>query len=638
MSRGEDPDQKAPPSPSPLKPWDLGSVPGSGPNLADLPPADQLSGEPPWKLGSIVSRDEPDAFVSDSLGPTAAMWEWSHEDLEAPATQPDNGNRRPLFHFPLFIIRHWRIILPLGIALILVVWWLASTGPGWDPATLRVGAVGGIDTLNPLLAATSSEEAAIGCLYRGLIDLDWNWKPVPVLARRIPAPPKDLRRVGRGFTGRFILHRRVNWSDGVALSAQDFHFAYVLSRHPLLKAGQPISCQVLEEVSVPSPGEVILHWSNRDPALGAGLLPLPRHLMEKALRADPDTVRALKLADRPLSCGPYVVDHRDRQGIWFESNRSYSRNHPRLSRVHIHAFRDRPALLQAWKKGKLDLVVGLTAREGLEAEQAGRGRVSYIPSGDLMALAVNMQDPILRQLAVRRALFLALDRNELLLDLAARRIDPAAGFLPPRHPDALPLKPLTSNDAEAAIRQLQQGGWSRGKDGSWTRNGRELSLDLIVPRGDPDAEEVAAHCTRAWSKIGIKAGWKAATPDQVMELIRTRRFGILLRVLDMGPHRQLEDTFSSSAIPNWRNRWQGSNVGAWISREGELLATRLSRTSDAKLRGELGTRYQKLLARELPVLPLYFIPEVTAISDNLYGVRPRGIRPVTWNLETWWKQ
>jgi ABC-type transport system substrate-binding protein len=85
------------------------------------------------------------------------------------------------------------------------------------------------------------------------------------------------------------------------------------------------------------------------------------------------------------------------------------------------------------------------------------------------------------------------------------------------------------------------------------------------------------------------------------------------------------------------NRWRGNNWGGYSNPAYEALYKDLADTLDAGKRTEALFQITKHIAEELPVLPLFYHPDITISRKGLEGpgAVPAVQRASSWNIHLW---
>src|SRR5207249_5503713 len=103
---------------------------------------------------------------------------------------------------------------------------------------------------------------------------------------------------------------------------------------------------------------------------------------------------------------------------------------------------------------------------------------------------------------------------------------------------------------------------------------------------------------------------------------------------DSGPTiASLSRRWHSGQIPRAENRYVGDNVAHWTNGEADRILEQIDNTFRPQEMERLLADFAKVYSDDLPALPLYYTPEVTASHRYLQGARPRpaGSGQNTWN-------
>lgn len=282
--------------------------------------------------------------------------------------------------------------------------------------TLRIGALGTFDSLNPFILKGVAPSGIREYVYQSLLarSVDEPFTLYGLVARTVEMPDD------RSYIT-FHLDPDARFSDGHPITAQD-----VLHSWQFLKdKGQPYHRSHYASVAkadAPAPGVVTFTFAghaNREAPLLLGLMPiLPRHLTPTA------TFVETSLAP-PVGSGPYVVSHVEagrtlvlqRNTSWWARDRAITRGLYNFDEIRIEFFRDQNALFEAFKSGDIDYRSEDDAgrwAEGYDFPAVTEGRVvkaevaSGWPAG-MMALVFNTRRALFADPRVRRALTLMLD-------------------------------------------------------------------------------------------------------------------------------------------------------------------------------------------------------------------------------------
>jgi oligopeptide transport system substrate-binding protein len=291
------------------------------------------------------------------------------------------------------------------------------------------------ESLDPAFAGGAAEINILGDMMVGLTTRDAAAKPVPGIAERW-----EVSRDGRTWT--FHL-RDARWSDGTAVTARDFVFAWRRLLDPRTASrtanmlwpvnnARGVSSGTLPGtalgVAAQGPRTLVVKLEHPAPYLSELLahpaaLPLPP-AAQKDWWAKPGTY---------VSDGPYMLkswgpnDH-----VALAKNpRFYDAAKVRIDTVNYWPTPDTQAALRRLRAGELDMQSPLPSAQ-LDWMRANMpGALHIVPSLALAYVVFNLRDPALKDGRVRRALNLVYDRDAVARKVMKLGEMPAYSYVPP---------------------------------------------------------------------------------------------------------------------------------------------------------------------------------------------------------------
>ena len=284
---------------------------------------------------------------------------------------------------------------------------------------------------------------------------------------------------------------------------------------------------------------------------------------------------------------------------------------PSTSRVERVTFRIVPdAIVRALelRKGSADVEMSslspdmipvLAKQETLE--------VSERPGTNFAYLGMNMEDAILKHREVRQALAYATDREMLIKYLLRDEAKLASGLLPPNHWAYESDVKTYGYDPEKAEKLLDQGGFPRKSDGV------RLQLTLKVST-EEQARTLGAALQEQWRKIGVKL---EVHPEEIATLFSDLGKGQFqisyLRWVGANNDPDVfELVFNSKRIPP-----DGPNRGRYRSAQVDALTDGIRTEMNREKRKELCSEVQKIVAEDLPYIPLWYTDVVSVHAKRL---------------------
>lgn len=524
------------------------------------------------------------------------------------------------------------------LCILLTLCLLCACGSNHDdagnaPEDLAVCIGGSIGTLDPIYAETAQDMTVVNHLYENLMKLaegkDGTVAAAPAMAKSC----ETVTNPDGTVTCTFRL-RDARWSDGTAVTAGDFVYAWrrladpaAASPHARLlsvvagfdavqTSGDPSFLQVEavsdDEFAVTLTG--VCEWFLTDVCTSTAAMPLRKTVVEKI-----DEYGGVGMADpaQMVTNGPYRIDAWDDDAVTLAQNPRYAGNEDGPRRIVLRRADDPEAGWALYENGAVDLLAPLTeSRLALLAEQEDWQPVAEPVT---TALLFNTDKGLFTDPTVRQAFQLTVDRAALA-ETAGAGTRPAGGLVPPCVPDP---------DAE---------------DGSFRSHGGDLVNVSDVNSG---ADSDAALALLAENGYDIDMGWASAQllhPDTAYHAAVARalaaRWSAILQAAVTPvamPEEELSAALSAgdyamalTDITGFANdayafleRWETGHplnvTGYSNSAFDTLLSVIRSIGDDSARRGCLHDA-ESLLLEDCPLTPLLFSVTDHEVRENLTGI------------------
>lgn len=537
-----------------------------------------------------------------------------------------------LKHAHRFILRRWRNLqevrrhalgwLVLVVALSAATIWQTAqttahyTQPGpTEGGTYTEGVFGKVDDMNPIFASTPAELSAARLLFGQLVRYDERGDIVGELAERWVAGAD-----GKTYT--IYLRANARWSDGMPLTAQDVLFTFRIikdanSRSPLYSSWRNISVEQLDKHVV----KFVLPTAYAPfmDSLTVGIL--PEHILGK-LR--PSELRNYGFNRAPtVTSGPFTFqgaramdDQRLRVIVSMAANESYVLGAPKLSRFQLHAYAERDKLLAGFNSQEVAAVSDLTTSQiqGIKTQEFVRTE-SPLYHGTYAFL--NMDNPVLKDVKIRRALQLATNRRQLINQLA-NRTRPLTGPLLSGQLGYHTELAQPGVDLAQANRLLDEAGWPRQGDGKRGRDGQRLKFNLITINSG-DYPIVIQELINQWSQLGISFESQLIRSEDIQQnFIASRGYDILVYQIALGRDPDVYAYWHSSQASA-----QGFNLSQYRSTRADSALESARARTDPTLREVKYKTFTQEWLNDVPAIALYR-PSLSYIQNkNVTSFTPR---------------
>jgi peptide/nickel transport system substrate-binding protein len=256
-------------------------------------------------------------------------------------------------------------------------------------------------------------------------------------------------------------------------------------------------------------------------------------------------------------------------------------------------------------------------------------------------LDLNCENPILSDSRVRRALAVAVDRDELSDKIYDSVWMPAYGEEHPKSPYYSDYpRGVNEYDPEGAKELLTEAGWiDADGNGIREKDSRPLKLSISTTTGNMNRERTEALLQEQYKRIGIDLEIKNYHPTVLFAshdeggILKNGRFDIALYAFLTPPDPSTkEGSYSEAFIPPAGQ----NNSRIRHARLTELLAAG-SATVDFEKRKKIYDEVMRIVADEAPIIPLLWVTQLDAMPLELRGYRPNPTQSGdTWNASKWW--
>ncbi|MGW0433418.1 ABC transporter substrate-binding protein [Micromonospora sp. NPDC003197] len=480
------------------------------------------------------------------------------------------------------------------------------------------------DTLNPVLGYAVDGASKI---YDGLVAYDDKLELVPALAEKLPQVSPN------GLTVTFTLRSGVTFHDGTPLTADDVVFTYQAVLDEKTDSTLRPAYAAINEVTAPDQQTVVFNlkypYAPFVKRTTLGIVPA------KALTGQ--DVNTAAFNQRPIGTGPYKVESWTAgEKLVLVANESYWGGAPAIKRVTMAFVADDNVRAARLRNGELDgAVLPAKIADGL-GQLAGHRRWDN-PTSDYRMISMPMNHPVTGDVAIRKAVDLAVDRDAMVRTLLNGQGKPAFGLISPdagQWFESSQTRPGTA-DVAAATRVLDGAGWTVGGDGIRTKDGQRAAFTLMYPASDSLRKDLATAAASDARKVGIDVelvglDWTAIDPRLGKDAVL---FG---GGTPYDPDFDLYDSLYSELGGKGY-----ANPGRYDNPAVDELLDRARATADTNERVSLYHEVQRKVAADVPNVGLVFLRHTFIVRDAWTGQLQRtephdhGFNGIWWNLEDW---
>jgi len=490
-------------------------------------------------------------------------------------------------------------------------------GNGTEPATL-----------DPNKAEGRPESSLALEMFEGLVSLDINGKVVPGVAEK-------WESLENGRAWRFTLRSNARWSDGSAVTAHDFEYAFKRMVDPktasqyawyLGKASNVKNGSAIVEGKVPPSELGVKALDDRHllitleqpvsylvATLAHGsLMPVPRKVIEKY--GDKWTEPGNMISNGAYKLAERVVNER----IVMVRNPHYWNNAKTvIDKVTFLPIVNQSAEYQRYRANGMDM----TADGGVPPEQLKQIRreipnelVTWPQLGTYF-YGFNFRKKPFDDVRVRKALSLALQREVIAEKLVGTGETPAYSFTP-----------ATAEGYQPIVHEWQR--WSQAQReeearrllaaAGYTKN-RPLRFELLYNTNE-NHKKIALAAAWMWRRIGpvevvlVNQEWKTFLDSRNRGDFEVCRFSW---IADYNEPSTMLDLFHSK---------HGNNDGKYNNPRYDAIMEQAKVTADAGARARLYQEAERILATDFPAANIYYYSVRHLIKPWVkgYGHDPEG--------------
>ena len=469
----------------------------------------------------------------------------------------------------------------------------------------------------------------------------------------------------------FKLKPGITWSDGQPLTAADSVYSYSLAADPATPTSKTI---VDRTASYTAADDLTVRWTGLPGYLPQQydadfFLPLPKHAWGSTSAAD--LLTSDSATRRPLGWGPYVIDEWVAgDHITLSKNPKYfraSEGLPKFDKL-VYRFVGEPAdsSLSSVLTGECDLVDGtalqsadyqsifdlraakkiqLFTGEGPEWEHLDFGirPAAY----DATPVPATARPDFFSDVRVRQAFTNCIDRQKIVGDLLYNLVSVPGSYLPPNHPLYLAdLKPLPF-DVDAGKKLLDEAGWKlngsdpvrRAAGVTNVTEGTPLAVTYLTTQA-PLRVAIAAMIKSSLEQCGVQVDVKSLTTDALYAAgpdgpLFGRSFDLAEYAWDSSAQPPCF-LYETGQISSTGNNWLTGNVTGYSNKDYDAACQKATQAGPGQpaqyTQGQQDA--ERLLAQDLPSIPLFFQLKMTAARTDLCGfTMDVTARSTLWGIE-----
>ncbi|EHT6218991.1 ABC transporter substrate-binding protein [Staphylococcus pseudintermedius] len=376
-------------------------------------------------------------------------------------------------------------------------------------------------------------------------------------------------------------------------------------------------------------------------------------ISEKVFKDIPvkDMAKSDAVRKNPIGIGPYKVKRIvDGESVELVKNKDYWRGEPNIDNINLRVV-EQTSMTQALENGDIDMAT-ITAPIAKEIKDSGSENLqllqapstSYAIVGfvlndyDKKAQKIGKERPKYQDKKLRQAMAYAINRKEWIDAFYYGYGKPLNGLIPSAHWSGAKEGDVKEYkyDVDKAKQLLDEGGY-KDKDGDGFREdpqGKPFVVNLKHYAGsNPTFEPRTAALNGYWEKVGLKTKVEMEEFGKYSSDLEksSKDMEVYFRTWQQGSDPDPSELYRSTALWN-ESRYNNPKADKILD---EAVDTKVVGDDNDK-RKEKYLEWQKIMAEDVPVIPIVELEDVTAVSSRVknFEVSLKGSNPIyEWSVE-----
>lgn len=495
------------------------------------------------------------------------------------------------------------------------------------------------DKLNSALNAMVYGTYINNAIYGYFVKYDERMNLIPDVLTEVPTMENGgIAPDGMRYT--YHLRQGLTWHDGRPFTADDVLFSVDAIMDMRHEVESRVGYDHILRKSAPDPHTVIFELSEpyapfvESIFFSEGLM--PRHLLEEHVGSG---FGQAPFHRAPVGLGPFKFkEWITGQSVTIVANDEYWRGRPKIDQITVRFIPDTNSLLIALQAGEIDGSDNAGTDQRPQIAKIKWVKEHVTPQLMWEHVDFNTEDPILKDVRVRQAIQLAINREEISKQVYE-------GLWPPAHGDvaeSLPwfnpkVKEIVRHDPEAAKALLEEAGWKPGRQGIREKAGERLTLTISTTAGRVQRERTEEVIQQQLAAVGIELKIKNhnATsffaPFEQDGVLKKGKYQLGLYAWITSPDPNKKSLYHSNEVPP-----QGQNNPRLRSPRIDALLDQGLREIDPAKRKVIYDELQVQLATEVPMTPIVWRADIDPMTTRLKNFKPNTTQNGdTWNIWEW---
>ncbi|MCL6633199.1 MAG: ABC transporter substrate-binding protein [Alicyclobacillus herbarius] len=418
------------------------------------------------------------------------------------------------------------------------------------------------------------------------------------------------------------LRHNVTWTDGKRFTAKDVTFTFdLLKKYPATDTNG--IWNQLTSISAQGDYEVTFHFKQPNVPFAWYILGtpiVPEHIWSGL--GDPTKA----VVQKPVGTGPYELSSFSPQVIKYQANNAYYLGRPRVKTVEMLAYASNDAETMALVKRDVDWSgIFIPNIDSVYTSKDPNNR-HWFPPNDVVMLYANLNDPLLKQLPVREAISLGINRQELVQKAEDGYVDVASptGLVLPNNQDWVDPKLKNTKftyDPKKAVQILEKAGFKKNSQGIVVSpSGQELSFTLQIVPGWSDWNTACSLIASQLRNIGINVQVQGEQAAAYTSNLTNHKFQLAVSwtVAGPSPYYLYKNLLGSNG---------GWNIEQWKDSGTDKVLQDFAATTNKGRQTTDIYSLEHLMVDKLPAIPLFYGVHWSEYNDKQFKGWPNANNP-----------
>lgn len=485
---------------------------------------------------------------------------------------------------------------------------------------LRLG-IAEFDTMNPILSNNKNVQDIAKIIYEPLVNLSVDYKAEPCLAT------EWSKIEGNGYL--IKLREGVKWHDGTDFTARDVKFTIDRIKSDEVTSIYESNVRNVIRLDIVDNYTVKLTLDSDVPFFEYNLT-FP--ILSESYYSGQDFITTSKNRN-PVGTGKYKVYAEEDGSLTLNQNKDYWNKKEEntdygIKTIYVYVYSSMGEVYNSFKIGNIDLVTTNNLYVENYIGTIGYNEKDY-KGKEYDFIALNTENKVLSHPEIRKAIFLAIDKTNIIASIYNNKYY-SANF-PLDYTNWLYKVDDTelSYDPGQVDRLLTENGWEL-RNSVWRKienyNTLRANLTLVVNSSNNERVAVAEKIKEQLANVGISITIKTASDSQYQNYLNNKNYDMIIMGTRIG--------FS----PNVNTYLGEGNFSKYYNEEMMTILSEIKNISDSTLLAEKYKRVYEIYNEDMPFISLYFNRNTVCYSSNLMGEVTPNCYNIFYNIEKWYRQ